>query len=594
LAAVDPTNTNTALASALCEELSRCGVERAVICPGSRSTPVALALLREPGIETVSVVDERSGGFLALGAAAASGLPVAIVCTSGTASANLHPAVAEAAESSLPLIVLTGDRPAELRGIGAGQTIDQIGLYGSAVRWFCEVGTHAADDAGLLHMRSTACRAFAAAAGDSRPGPVHLNLSWRDPLGPEPVPGAVTATSTLALEGRGSLPLTASGGGLPSARPDELDALASAIEQADRGLILAGRQGDPGIAAAVAELAGRTGFPILAEPTSQVRCGPHDRSLVVSAYDQIAKSAPVQLAPEVVIRFGEMPTSKPLRAWLAASDPIQIVVDPVGAWNEPSRKAGLVLRALPADVCSGVLERLDGRGPDRTYAERWLAADGAVAGAAGDALAGRAELTEPGLQHELAGAYADGDLIFTASSMPIRDQEAFLPSLGRNLVFLSNRGANGIDGTISSAVGAAIASGRPTWVVLGDLALHHDSNGLAAVRHSSVPVRIVVVDNDGGGIFEFLPQAGQVPREEFEAAFGTPLGLDAARYAALYDLPFTELTASGGLDELPPGSRIVRLRTDRASNRALHRELDSLAADALAGALSGGASSSAS
>src|SRR5688500_2101421 len=205
---MDPTNRNTALASALVEELARSGVERAVICPGSRSTPVALALLREPGIETTSIVDERSAGFFALGAALATGQPVAIACTSGTAAANLHPAVAEADEASVPLIVLTSDRPPELRGVGAGQTIDQVKLYGSAVRWFSEMGTHDADDAGLLHMRSSACRAFSQAAGDPRPGPVHLNLSWRDPLGPEPGEADFAATAPLALEGRRDMPLT--------------------------------------------------------------------------------------------------------------------------------------------------------------------------------------------------------------------------------------------------------------------------------------------------------------------------------------------------------------------------------------------------
>src|SRR5690349_10186216 len=199
---MDPTNRNTALASALAEELARCGVRHAVISPGSRSTPLALALWREPGIDAHVIVDERSGGFFALGAAQATRTPVAIVCTSGTAAANLHPAVAEADESAVPLIVLTADRPPELRGIGAGQTIDQIKLFGSAVRWFSEVGTHDADDAGLLHFRSVACRAFAVASGDPRPGPVHLNVAFRDPLGPEPHPDDVTATSALARSGR--------------------------------------------------------------------------------------------------------------------------------------------------------------------------------------------------------------------------------------------------------------------------------------------------------------------------------------------------------------------------------------------------------
>src|SRR5687768_10709136 len=224
---MDATNRNTALASALVEELARSGVEQAVICPGSRSTPVALALLREQGIKTTSVVDERSAGFFALGAALATGQPVAIACTSGTAAANLHPAVAEAHEASVPLIVLTSDRPPELRGIGAGQTIDQVKLYGSAVRWFSEMGTHDADDAGLLHMRSSACRAYAEALGDPRPGPVHLNHSWRDPLGPEPSEGDVTAATSLALEGRGDMPLSGLHSPAPALDGAALDAISA-------------------------------------------------------------------------------------------------------------------------------------------------------------------------------------------------------------------------------------------------------------------------------------------------------------------------------------------------------------------------------
>src|SRR6476646_8272668 len=233
---MDATNRNTALASALVEELARCGMRHAALSPGSRSTPLAVALWRQPAIEVSVIVAERSAGFFAVGAAQATGRPVAVLCTSGTAAANLHPAVAEADESGLPLIVLTADRPPELRGIGAGQTIDQLKLYGSSVRWFCEVGTHEADDAGLLHYRSVACRAYATARGEARPGPVHLNTAWREPLAPVSVAGQVTATDPLALDGRGERPLSAVAYASPQADPALLDEMAERIAAAQRPL----------------------------------------------------------------------------------------------------------------------------------------------------------------------------------------------------------------------------------------------------------------------------------------------------------------------------------------------------------------------
>src|SRR5262249_51754269 len=292
---MDRTNRNTALASAMAEELARSGVRRAVISPGSRSTPLAVALWRQPAIEVTVLLDERSAGFFALGSALATGVPAAVLCTSGSAAAHLHPAVVEADEAGVPMIVLTADRPPELRGIGAGQTIDQLKLYGDAVRWFCEVGTHQADDQGLLHFRSVACRAYAAAAGDPRPGPVHLNVPWREPLAPVPGEGQVTATDPLALEGRGERPLTAVTRTRPSPREAPLDELAERLAAAPRGLIVAGRQTDAALAEPLSELAAAAGYPLLAEPTSQLRRGKHDRSHLVSSYDLLVRTPPHDL-----------------------------------------------------------------------------------------------------------------------------------------------------------------------------------------------------------------------------------------------------------------------------------------------------------
>jgi 2-succinyl-5-enolpyruvyl-6-hydroxy-3-cyclohexene-1-carboxylate synthase len=586
---MDSTNANTALASAFVEELARCGLQRAVVSPGSRSTPLAVALWRQPEIEVSVIVDERSAAFFALGAAQASGEPVAILCTSGTAAANYHPAVCEADESAVPLLVLTADRPPELRGIGAGQTIDQIGLYGSAVRWFCEVGTHVADDDGLLHYRSVACRAFAAARGEGRPGPVHLNLALRDPLAPVPVEGAVTAADPLALEGRGQRPLTAVT--TLDREPSDflLEEVAKHIDEADAGVIVAGRQLDPELREPLAHLAAAAGFPILAEPTSQLRCGPHDRSHVVSAYDLLLRDEAFaeRARPDLVLRFGEMPTSKPLREWLAGSGADQLIVDPLGGWNEPSRRAAALLRADPVELAAGWAARV-GRG-DRAPVEAWLEAERRAretidteVGQGDDASRSPGgAITEPALHLALGAAHRDGDLVYTASSMPIRDQEAFLPPADADALFLCNRGANGIDGLLSSGIGAAHASGRPTTIVTGDLGLLHDIGGLAALGEVEAPVRIVVIDNDGGGIFHFLPQEQALGNEEFEALLGTPRGVDVARAAALFNLPHRRLDSLADLPDALAGTGLIEVKTDRQANVETHRRLAAAVAAAI-------------
>lgn len=578
---MDPTNANTALASAFAEELARGGLRHAVVSPGSRSTPLAVTLWRQPEIEVTVIVDERSAGFFALGAAQASGEPVALLSTSGTAAANYHPAVCEADESALPLLVLSADRPPELRGIGAGQTIDQLKLFGSAVRWFCEVGTHAADDEGLLHYRALACRALAAARGEARPGPVHLNLPWREPLAPLPVEGAVTATDPLALEGREGRPLTAVTHIDLEPSAFLLDEVAGHIGDAISGVIVAGRQLDPELREPLAHLARVSGFPILAEPTSQLRCGPHDRSRVVATYDLLLRDEHFarSVVPELVLRFGEMPTSKPLRSWLAASGADQIVVDPHGSWNEPTRRAAALLRADPTELAAGWAARLDRE--ERAAPEPWLAAERAALAILRTELE-NSEPSEPALHLALGRAHRDGDLVYTASSMPIRDQEAFLAPAEADALFLCNRGANGIDGLVSSGIGAAHASGRPTTIVTGELGLLHDLGGLAALREVETPVRVVAIDNDGGGIFHFLPQEAALDGAEFEALLGTPRGVDVAKAAALFDLPHRRLESLAELpDALAAGTGLIEVRTDRHANVALHRHLTARVHEAL-------------
>jgi 2-succinyl-5-enolpyruvyl-6-hydroxy-3-cyclohexene-1-carboxylate synthase len=614
---MDPTNANTALASAFAEELARGGLKRAVVSPGSRSTPLAVALWRESGIEVTVILDERSAGFFALGAAQASGEPVALLCTSGTALANYHPAVAEADESGLPLIVLSADRPPELRGVGAGQVIDQIKTFGETVRWFCEVGTHDADDSGLLHMRSVAARALAFSRGEIRPGPVHLNLPWREPLAPIPVEGAVTATDPLALHGRdGGRPLTAVTRVDLEPTQFVLDEAAGHIGDAIAGVIIAGRQTDPELREPLTHLARASGFPILAEPTSQLRLGPHDRSYVISTYDTLLRDEhwAKNVVPELVLRFGELPTSKPLRQWLAASGADQIVVDPTGGWNEPTGRAAAILRADPTECASGWATRLEGlTGEQRPAPQAWLDAEAtalrviaeeleadaaaprgtsvasdtaeaiAVSGAPGpapeassiaDIAASGSAIEEAALHLALGRAHRDGDLVYTASSMPIRDQEQFLAPGPADVHFLSNRGANGIDGLVSSGIGAAHASGRPTTIVTGELGFLHDIGALATLRDVTTPVRVLVIDNNGGGIFHFLPQQSALDADEFEALFGTPRAVSVEKAAALFDLPYRRLDSLADLPAaLAAGTGLIGVRTDRQTNVAAHRRV---------------------
>ena len=301
-----------------------------------------------------------------------------------------------------------------------------------------------------------------------------------------------------------------------------LDEVAGHIGDAISGVIIAGRQLDPELREPLAHLARASGFPILAEPTSQLRCGPHDRSRVITAYDRLLRDERFarSVVPELVLRFGEMPTSKPLRAWLAASGADQIVVDPLGGWNEPSRRAAAILRADPTELAAGWATRLEKE--ERGAPEAWIAAERTARAVLESELGDGAGSPSPALHLALGRAHRDGDLVYTASSMPIRDQEAFLGAEQADALFLCNRGANGIDGLISSGIGAAQASGRPTTIVSGDLGLMHDIGGLAALRGVSTPVRIVVIDNDGGGIFHFLPQQSALGSDEFEALLGTP------------------------------------------------------------------------
>ncbi len=395
----------------------------------------------------------------------------------------------------------------------------------------------------------------------------------------------MTATDPLALEGRDKRPLTAVTKIDLEPSVFLLDEMAGHIGDAISGAIVAGRQLDPELREPLAHLARVSGFPILADPSSQLRCGPHDRSHVCASYDLLLRDEHFarSVVPELVLRFGEMPTSKPLRAWIADSGADEIVIDPYGGWNEPTNRAAAVLRADPTELASGWAARLEGlEGRERPLPDRWLDAEKTAQGVLDQELGEKAEITEPALHRALGPAHRDGDLVYTSSSMPIRDQEIFLAPSTTDVSFLSNRGANGIDGLISSGIGAAHASGRPTTIVSGDLGLLHDLGSLAALGEVSTPVRIVVIDNDGGGIFHFLPQEAAMSPDEFEALLGTPRGVDAAKAAALFDLPHRRLETLSDLPEaLAAGTGLIEVKTDRQTNVEAHRQVTRRVHDAL-------------
>ena len=546
------TTTDTyLLLRAFCDELARCGLEHACTSPGSRNTPILLSLAREPGIRTWSHIDERCSAFFALGAAKSGGRPVAVTCTSGTATANYLPAVVEASHARVPLIVLTADRPPELRDVGAGQAIDQLKLYGDAVKWFVEVGVDTASADSLRWIRQLACRAYWTAAS-GRPGPVHLNFPLREPLvldaplPEDPVPGRAGGRPWVQL---------APGPAVPGATR-KLPA---------RGVVIAGREErDPRIGAAAARCAERLGYALLADPLSGARHG----GAAVATYDVLLREPgfAARVAPEAVIRVGDLPTSKPLRAWLAGLDDVpQLALDPEGAWQDP---AAVVSQIVAGDPVAS-LEALTTPAPDPTWLAAWTAADEAAQSAMTREIG--AALSEPAVARQLGEHLPAHATLVVASSMPIRDAELYFPA-GRTLArVLSNRGANGIDGTVSTAFGVAAASNGPVVLLIGDVALAHDVGGLIAARQLGLDLTIVVVNNDGGGIFHFLPVSGE--SDAFEEHVATPHGLDFAKAAALYGLDHSRVNTAGELADALDRPGIVEVRTDRAENLALHRRL---------------------
>jgi 2-succinyl-5-enolpyruvyl-6-hydroxy-3-cyclohexene-1-carboxylate synthase len=526
------------------------------------------------------VLDERSAGFFALGVSKQSGVPALVVVTSGTAGAHLYPALVEAGMAHVPLIVLTADRPWELHGFGAPQTVEQEGFFQRHVRASISLPAPDGTQEAIAHLRACACRAGALALGHC-PGPVHLNVPFREPLAPVADGRDLSNIPPVLFEGRAEgAPFLELREGKAQPHAEALDRARALIREAVRGVIVCGpRDRSDGLGTVLERLSADTGYPLLGEAASQVRFG---SSAAMCAYDGFLRSERVaqKLRPELILRFGGGLTSKRLQQWLDSSEAPVVLFAEGGQLFDPGHGAVTV---LAGDPCRAGEALLGTRRPGEAWCNQFRGVEQTAQRALAAAFEEGDALSEPRVAHEVARSLPAGAQLFVASSMPVRDLDAFAHRAAPIRV-LSNRGANGIDGLVSSALGAAVASGKPTVLLTGDLGLIHDLGGLVAARRAGVGLCVVVVNNDGGGIFSFLPIAQSTPR--FEALFGTPHGL---RFEAAAGFVGARYWAPGGAwalrqalsQALEGGLSVIEVRTERAANVAVHSALGRRVVEAL-------------
>jgi 2-succinyl-5-enolpyruvyl-6-hydroxy-3-cyclohexene-1-carboxylate synthase len=572
------------------DELARGGLRAVCIAPGSRSTPLTVAFAADERVCVYSHIDERSAGFFALGMALASGEPVALVCTSGTAPANFHPAVIEAYHARVPLLVLTADRPHELRASGANQAIDQVKLYGDHVRWFVDVAPpEAQPPARVLRSLCTLAARALAVAGGPPAGPVHLNFPFRKPLEPIPVPGDVPESpphdAHPVWEGRADgAPVTRIARGILTPTSAQINALVEAIQNAPRGLIVCGPRCPAGdFPQTVARMAHATGYPILADALSGVRFGPHvaeGAALILGGYETFLQSAvPPWAPPQLILRFGAMPTSKVLETYLESLPACrQVALNGDGVWEDATHSVAELLWADPATTCRRVAERLaevSTRPADAHWVDTLRRAE-QVAWDAVDAACGEA-FFEGAILPAVIGTLPPHAVLYVGNSLPVRHLDQFARPQEKPLRIFANRGASGIDGTVSSALGAAAATNAPLVLVTGDLAFYHDLNGLLALRRCGVRATIVLIHNDGGGIFHRLPIAAFDP--PFTDLFVTPHGLDFEPVVRMYGAAFIRVRTPDALRDAlqtaigAPTPHVIEVRSDAGEHERRRREI---------------------
>ncbi|GGE78099.1 2-succinyl-5-enolpyruvyl-6-hydroxy-3-cyclohexene-1-carboxylic-acid synthase [Priestia taiwanensis] len=556
---------------AFVDELTKQGVSDVIISPGSRSTPLALLMAENEKINTYLHVDERSAAFFALGMAKAKKKAVAILCTSGTAAANYYPAIIEAYHSRIPLLVLTADRPHELRDVGAPQAMNQLHLFGDFVKVFIETALPEGTERMCHYIRSTAARGVSTSLTVPA-GPVHINFPLREPLVPD-----LTVTDLWdhgILKREQHVDVTRGQKRLSEAQIVDYVSLFTTYR---KGLIVCGQQSDERLAEAMVLLSEKTGYPILADPLSGARSGGHKGDHIVECYDTFLRSEAVveSLQPDIIIRFGDSPVSKAFSLYVQKhANALQLIVDEGAQWRDPSLIGAEMVYCNEALFCHDVAEALP-TCTDCKWLSTWTELNAltkeqfATIHTYEDLFEGKAI---PILQKTLP----EGATLFVGNSMPIRDMDTFFEVDQKGITIMANRGVNGIDGTISSALGAG-TDGSPLVLFLGDLSFYHDLNGLLMAKLYKLNATIVVMNNDGGGIFSYLPQYAE--KKHFEVLFGTPLGLDYEHTVRMYDGHFArvetwnefESELQRGIHE--DGLHVIEMKTDREKNLHMHRTL---------------------
>lgn len=553
------------------DELATSGVTDVVISPGSRSTPLAMTVLEHPNLKDWIIIDERSAAFFAMGIAKQTSRPVALICTSGTAAANYYPAVVEAYYSRVPLIVLSADRPHELRDVGAPQAIDQNRLYGNYPKWYHEMALPDSAPNMLQYTRSCASKAVSTSQMEPS-GSVHLNFPLREPLVPD-----FTLHNLWGPQKENHHHPVYSGEKRLS--ENMFKQLFEKINSKKRGVLVCGPQIDGNLAEAITQLSEAWTLPILADPLSQIRSGEHDKNNIIEGYDAFLRNKSIRddLKPDFIIRFGAMPVSKAYLFYVQENDQVsQFVIENDDEYRDPSGVNSEFIFADPSAFCEDAAA-LQPNLPqiEKDWVTKWQKMNKITKSHL--SIPGTGRITEGEAVNDLFEIIPEESHLYVGNSMAIRDVDTFFTTTSKKINILANRGANGIDGVVSSALGTAASTDKHVTLLIGDLSFFHDLNGLLAAKQYKLNLTILLINNNGGGIFSFLPQAKS--GKHFEALFGTPIDIEFKKTIEMYDgtycLAENKSSFKKHLENAynSEGLTVIEVRTDRTENSEWHKEL---------------------